>query len=57
MSIIVLLEYKLFIFKVDILDYATLTTPRTPIFGMYTPMSARKFISYKHLNLMDIGGH
>ena len=43
--------------KSQILDYATLTAPRDPIFGIYTHMSARKYVSYIHLNLMVIGGH
>ena len=46
-----------FFFKSQILDYATLTAPRDPIFGIYTHMSARKYVSYIHLNSMVIGGH
>ena len=43
--------------KPIILDYATLTAPRDPIFGMYTQMTGRNYIGYTHLNSMVIGGH
>ena len=32
----------LFVFKDNIIDYATVMAPRTSIFGMYTQMSVRK---------------
>ena len=38
-------------------DYATLTAPRDPIFGMYTQMAGRNYTGYAHLNSMVIGGH
>ena len=45
-----------FFFQSQILDYATLTAPRDPIFGMYMQMSFMKYITYIHLNSMVIGG-
>ena len=37
-------------------DYATLTAPRDPIFGMYTQKTTRNHIRYINLNLMVIRG-
>ena len=39
------------------LDYATLTAPRDPIFGLYTQMIVRNYIGFIFLNSMIIGGH
>ena len=37
-------------------DYATLTAPRNPIFGMYAQMTGRNYIGYTHLNSMVMSG-
>ena len=38
-------------------DYASLTTPRDTIFGMYAQMTARNDIKYILLHSMLIRGH